>query len=79
MAGDVLLRLAMMTRRTSESSLWRMVQGLKRTVATVEAGSHSPDAGLPAFEEWLQAYRRRLEEFCEGAQRVAVSPGKTNR
>ena len=28
----------------------------------------------PAFEAWLQAYRRRLEQLCERASSQAVSP-----
>jgi hypothetical protein len=32
----------------------------------------------PAFEAWLQAYRRRLEQLCEGANSRGESAAKTN-
>jgi hypothetical protein len=38
----------------------------------------TPGAGLPAFEKWLQGYRRRLEQLCEGANPVGVPAGKSN-
>ena len=34
--------------------------------------------GLPAFEAWLHAYRKRLEEVCGVADPIAVSAGRTN-
>jgi hypothetical protein len=33
----------------------------------------------PAFERWLQAYRRRLEQICEDANSRALSAAALNR
>jgi hypothetical protein len=32
----------------------------------------------PAFDEWLQAYRMRLEEVCQRADSGPVSPARAN-
>jgi len=73
-----LLNRVLMNEQSNLSGLRRIFQRLRRTVDTVEAHP-TPEAGRPGFEEWLLAYRRRLEEICEGTGRVAISPGKTNR
>jgi len=32
----------------------------------------------PGFDAWLQSYRKRLEEVCQGANSGSVAPSNTN-
>ena len=52
---------------------WAQRSALGRPTKTGPVASQGLSNVSPAFEAWLQAYRRRLEQVCERASSRAVS------